>query len=341
MLPNSPYEIPDYVTNDSELRAWYERELEKLGDEPAPGKELDLLRSANRFYCTLKLERNIRITGKESNPYEGPLVSALMESGWEIKRDSEKSKTLRPDAIRIFEEALQILPENPKACYRLGHLLKRRGKIGEAVGYFSRALELASKQSDFQPDLKLNPAQIDNARGQSIALLQKLSGLFEFDHEFTFDPEQIATLQNLLRDTYDRHVVYLTKVGRSIETKTIDSYEYDNITVTLKSDPGAFVIDRYNKVSLMRYLNEEVTYEHDTPRSGKLNYLLGALHLEDWEIASVRDNTITQNIHRLNDDLKGIGVDNWVKITYGHEYGEGKLAATCDLTVHYFKSLLD
>lgn len=328
--------IPEEISDLNELKAWYEQKLERLGDEPALEMELELLRRASRFYCILKKEGNARFDRNDPNPYKGQLVSALMESGWDIKRGSEKGKTVRPDAIRIFEEALRIIPENPKACYRLGHLLKRRGKIGESVGYFSRALELASKQSNFQEDLKLNLAQIDNARGQSIALLQELSSLFEFNNEFTFDPEQIATLQNLLRDTYDRHVVHLTNVGGSIEIKTIDSCEYDDLIVSLKSDPRAFVIDRYNKVSLIRYKAKEKTYNLDTPRSGKLNYLLKAMGLEDWE-TSVEQNTITQTVGRVNDDLEKLGVDEWVKIAYL----EAKFSSKCDLTVHYFKSLLD
>ena len=263
-----------------------------------------------------------------------------MESGWDLKRSYQKSKVLRQDAIRVFEEALRIIPENPKACYRLGHLLKIQGKIGEAIGYFSRALEFASKQADFQEDLKLSSAQIANASGQSIALLQKLTGIFDHDFEFTFDPDQIATLQNLLIETNYRHVVYTIKVGRKIETKTIDSNDYDDLIVGLKSDPGAFVIDRYNQVSLIRYETKEKTYEQVNLISSRLNYLLGAFCLEAWETGTVRDNTITQNVHRLNDDLKCIGVDNWAKITYSHEYGERRLTATCDLSVHYFKSLL-
>ena len=340
MPPTRPRIIPDEISDENDLKTWYEQELEKLGDEPAPGRELELLQGANRFYCNLKKQRNIRFDRNDPNPYKGPLVSALMESGWDIKRGSQKSKAMRPDAIRVFREALMLIQENPKACYRLGHLLKIQGKIGEAIGYFSRALEFASKQADFQEDLKLSSAQIANASGQSIALLQKLTGIFDHDFEFTFDPDQIATLQNLLIETNYRHVVYTIKVGRKIETKTIDSNDYDDLIVGLKSDPGAFVIDRYNQVSLIRYETKEKTYEQVNLISSRLNYLLGAFCLEAWETGTVRDNTITQNVHRLNDDLKCIGVDNWAKITYSHEYGERRLTATCDLSVHYFKSLL-
>jgi tetratricopeptide (TPR) repeat protein len=334
MTTNRQFKIPDEISNDDELKAWYEQELEKLGDEPTPRRELALLETANRVYCRLKTDRNT------PNPYKGPLVSALMESGWEIKRGSPKSKTLRQDASSLFTRALRFIPENPKACYRLGHLMKSREKFGEAIGYFSKALELASKQTDFQEDLKLSPAQIENARGQSIALLQKLSAHFEFYYEFTFEPEQIATLQNLLRETIYSHVVYSTKVERSITTKTIDSFEYDDRIREFKKDPKALVVDRYNQIPLLKFLDNQKSYAYDTPGSGKLNYLLKAMGLEDWEPSSVKRNTITQNVRRVNEDLKEIGVEKWVEINYSRADG-GNLLARCDLTVHYFKSLLD
>lgn len=150
MPTNSPFEVPDGVTNDAELSVWYDRELENLGDEPTPGKVLELLRKADRSFRSIKSRSNSRVNRNDPTPYTGRLVSALMESGWILKIDSQKSKTLGPDAIWIFERALRLIPENPKACYRLGHLLKDQGRFGEAIGYFSRALELASDQADFQ-----------------------------------------------------------------------------------------------------------------------------------------------------------------------------------------------
>lgn len=157
-----------------------------------------------------------------NSPFEVPddvtnLVSVLMESGWILKRGSQKSKTLSPDAIRIFKRALQLIPKNPKACYRLGHLLKDQGRFGEAIGYFSRALELASDQADFQEDLKLHTAQIANAGGQAVALMQELISGCDFADKPTFDSEQVATLRNLLQQTWYDHVVYLTNVRGRIE----------------------------------------------------------------------------------------------------------------------------
>lgn len=341
MPPAIQYEIPKEISNDDELKAWYEQELEKLGDEPPLQKEYELLETVSRFYQSPETKKNCLFDQAAFNYYRGPLVSALMAKGWEIKRGDQKYKKMRFDAIQFFRKALILIPENPKAYYRLGHLMKTKGKIGEAVGSFSKALELASKQADFQKDLKLNDAQIVNACGQSIALLQGLMGSFELDIEFTFDPEQITTLQNLVRDTYDRHVVYSIKVGGSIETKTIDSYEYDDIIRNLKWEPKAFIIDRYNQVSQIRYLDEIRAYEHDTQRSGKLNYLLKAIGLEqDWEPPSVRPNSITQNVRRVNDGLKDIGVNKWVEIAYSQTEGGSIFSPKCDLTVHYFKSLL-
>lgn len=341
MPPHNPYEIPDDVTNDAELKAWYDRELEKLGDELAPGTELELLRSANRFYCKLKTESNLQLDKNNPNPYKGLLVSALMEGGWDLKRGSQKSKTLRPDAIETFKKALRLIQENPKACYRLGHLLKSRGEFGEAIGYFSRALELASKQADFREELKLSSAQIANAGGQAVALTQELIGGYDFDVKPTFDPEQVATLQNLLQQTWYSHVVYLTKVGESILPKTLDSNYYDDLIRDLIKDQKALVIDKYDRPASIRYLDKHKSYEYNSPRSGKLNYLLKALDLEDWEIPSDTHDTIAQNIHRVNEDLQKIGVAHQVEIKYSREDGGRIFCPKCDLSVHYFKSLLD
>lgn len=341
MPPNSRYEIPDSVINHAELRTWYERELEKLGDEPAPGYELDLLRCANSYYRKLRPDTNTSLNTNDHNPYKGPLVSVLMESGWDLKRSYQKSKVLRQDAIRVFEEALRIIPENPKACYRLGHLLKIHGRLGEAVGYFSRVLELVSNQENFQEDLRLSSAQIANAGGQAMALMQELIGGYEFDVKPTFDPEQVATLQNLLQQTWYNHVVYATKDGRSIKSKTIHSDEYDDLIRGLNKDQKALVIDKYDRPASLRYLDKQKSYEYNSPRSGKLNYLLKTLDLEDWELPSDTHDTIAQNIHRVNDDLQKIGVAHQIKIAYSREGGGRLYCSKCDLTIHYFKSLLD
>ena len=341
MPPNSPYKVPDYVTNDAELRIWYEQEFEKLSDEPAPGKELELLRCVNSYYRKLGPDTNTRLNRNDHNPYKGPLVSALMESGWDLKRNSQKSKTLRPDAIRVFEEALRIIPENPKACYRLGHLLKSRGKIGEAIGYFSRALELASIQADFQGDLILSSAQIANASGLAITLMQRVLNPLDLGNEPTFNPEVISTLQDFVRETHDLLVVYTTKVGRSIVTNTISSWDYDDLIRNLRGDEKALVIDRFNKLSLIRYQDKEKYYEYDTERWGKLYYLLTAMGLEYWDLPSNNHNTRTQNVHRINADLINVEADQRVEIAYSRVGGGRLYCSKCDLTIHYFKSLLD
>ena len=88
-------------------------------------------------------------------------------------------------------------------------------------------------------------------------------------------------------------------------------------------------------------MNEELRYVYDTPSSGKLNYLLKAIGFENWDPDSVKQNTINQNVLRVNNDLKEIGVDKWVDIGYSRADGVSKFSARCDLTVHYFKTLLD
>ena len=340
MPTNSPFEVPDGVTNDAELSVWYDRELENLGDEPTPGKVLELLRKADRSFRSIKSRSNSRVNRNDPTPYTGRLVSALMESGWILKRGSQKSKTLRPDAIRIFKRALQLIPKNPKACYRLGHLLKDQGRFGEAIGYFSRALELASDQADFQEDLKLNTAQIENAGGQAVALMQELISGCDFADKPTFDSEQVATLRNLLKQTWYDHVVYLTNVRGRIETNTISCWDYDDHIRDLRINTKALVVDRYNRIALIRYLDREKTYEYDTPGSGKLNYLLKALNLENWDPPDMQ-NTITQNIRRINADLGKIGADKLLEVAYSREDGGRLFCPKCDLTIHYFKSLLD
>jgi len=50
MPPAIQYEIPKEISNDDELKAWYEQELEKLGDEPSLQKEYELLETVSRFF---------------------------------------------------------------------------------------------------------------------------------------------------------------------------------------------------------------------------------------------------------------------------------------------------
>jgi len=331
MAPKDQLKVPEDISSEEELNEWINLRLEKFGENISSNQEVKLFRAITRF-CRNK--ENQRFFQAETvKYYERKLVYALMEHGWELKRDP---RYVNSKALRNFKEALRITPENPLACYRIGHLKLKEDKKGEAIGFFSMALDLSKDDIDIPQQIKLNSLQIKNARGLSLALLSELSNFFYDPFEFLFSPNQIEKLQQFLRSTVESQVVYTyaVKDNKPSEIKSISLDEYDNLIKKTQKEPNALVIDRFNDPPVVRYLHNDSRNLVSTNSQWK--YLLFTLGFEpNYEFSTI-PNTCTQTIGRLNQTLNRLGVGRSLNIDYSRNTG---FSVVSDVTVHYFRKI--
>ncbi len=242
---------------------------------------------------------------------------------------------LRSDAHRFFKKALQVIPQNPLANYRLGYLTRHR-QLGDSIGYFAKALELSKEGMKTLEFLQLNSSQITNARGMSLGLLSELNTLFYDPFEFVFEPRQVESLRHYVAATLESQVVYFRYDGGLGEAKTISIVNYEELLDGIRRDPNVLVIDRFNTRPYIRYLDN---YKYAENSDKRIKYLLQAFRLEPAEELLIKSNTYSQNATRLNQDLRVIGVpEDKIKITSTSNPNE--IYAKSSLTVYYFKNLL-
>lgn len=320
------YKVPEEILSEEDLDEWIEEKLEEQGDDPPSYKVITLYKEIHLF-C----KRNQRLFKQTTiDYYKREYVKSLMFYGWTIK---QKVRDLNPEAIECFEKALEIIPENPLACYRLGHLMHNRGHKGKAIGYFSRALDLSSGKSSINDALKLNNAQLINAKGLAIALLSELTSSFSNSGDTFYSSEQIQTLRNLLTQTWQSHVIYtIHRVG----TKYISDIEYSTLLDSLNAEHDALIIDRFEGIPTIGHLDNVIPISQN-----RLYYLLTALNLETASglEASTNFNSRSATIRRLRDNLEEIGINrNMLDIVNSQLDGVSTIS---NITVHYFKSLLD
>jgi len=329
MFPRNPYKVPEGTSTEEALEEWRRNELDKWdGDIPAH-LEVQLLEVIYRFY---KDPKNDFFKTETIESYKKQYVNALMDNGWIMKQGSLE---LRADASRFFKLALHLIPQNPLAYYRLGHL-SRSKSLGDSIGYFAKAMELSTYGMEVLDFLQLNSSQIANARGMSIALLSELNESFYDPFEFIFEPRQVEFLKQFINSTSESQVVHFIHGGEPSGARTISLDNYDELLNVLREDPNALVIDHFNARPYIRYLGNEIFFENG---DRKLKYLLQSFRLKPAEELLIRSNTYSQNARRLNNDLRNIGVSE-EKLHITSTSNPSGISAISSLTVHYFKNLL-
>lgn len=331
MATKDQMKVPEDISSEVALNEWINLQLEKFGESIHSNQEIQLYRAITQFCQNKENQRFIK--AETVKYYERQFVYTLMEYAWDLKRHPKYLSSL---ALRNFKEALRIIPENPLACYRIGHLKLKEDKKGEAIGFFSMALDLSKDDIDIPQQIKLNSLQIKNARGLSIALLSELSNFFYDPFEFLFSPNQIEKLQQFLRSTVESQVVYTyaVKDNKPSEIKSISLDEYDNLIKKTQKDPNALVIDRFNDPPVVRYLHNDSWSLGST--NSQWNYLLFTLGFKPYFEYSTIPNTCTQTKRRLNQTLRRLGVGGSLKIDYSRNTG---FSVVSDVTVHYFRKI--
>lgn len=329
MFPRNPYKVPESISTEEEFYEWLDIELEKWGEETSTYEEVQLLAASyefckdpkNRFFKKETIER-----------FKNKYVTALMNNGWFMKQGNLE---LRNNAHMYFKHALQVIPQNPLANYRLGYLTRHR-QLGDSIGYFAKALELSKEGMETPEFLQLNSSQITNARGMSLGLLSELNALFYDPFEFVFELPQVEALRHYINATLESQVVYFRYDGVPSQAETISINNYDELLDGIRRDPNVLVIDRFNTRPYIRYLGN---YMYPENSDKKIKYLLQALRLEPAEDLLIKPNTYSQSATRLNQDLRYIGVpEDELKIA--STSNPSGIYAKSSLTVYYFKNPL-
>lgn len=326
MNNHRPYKVPEAISSEEDLNEWLEEKLDDLENDPNPFMLIQLHKEIHLFW-----KRKHGIFKAETIAYYNRLyVFALIDNGWLVKQNV---RGLNPEAIGYFEKALEIIPENPVACYRLGHLMHNQGEKGKAIGYFSRAIELSIGDSRIHDKLKLNSAQTDNAKGLSLALLSELTGSFSNSRENFYSSEQVESLRNLLNQTWRSHVIHtIHKAG----TECISNNEYSLLLESLHAEHDALIIDRFEGTPTIGHSDVVIPISRD-----RLYYLLTALKLEPATglEGSTTFTSRSTTIRRLRDNLEEIGIHRqMLDIVNSRLNG---VSIISNITIHYFKSLLD
>lgn len=329
MFPRNPYKVPEGTSTEEAFNEWLGIELDRLNEDIPIHVQVQLLDVIYRFCNDPK---NGFFSKETIESYKNQYVKALMSNGWFMKQGNLE---LRSDAHRFFKKALQVIPQNPLANYRLGYLTRHR-QLGDSIGYFAKALELSKEGMNTPEFLQLNSSQITNARGMSLGLLSELNTLFYDPFEFVFEFTQVEALRHYVNATLESQVVCFRYDGVPTQAKTISVYDYDKLLDGIRGDPNALVIDRFNTRPYIRYLGN---YKYPENSDKKIKFLLQAFRLEPAEDLLIKPNTYSQNATRLNQDLRYIGVpEDKIKIT--STSNPNGIYAKSSLTVYYFKNLL-
>ncbi len=91
------------------------------------------------------------------------------------------------DAIKEFSAALKLEPDDAQACFNIGNVLAKQGKLAAAIGYFERALQL-------QPDFAKAHCNLGNAL---TAAGKPAEAIEHFERALQLQPDDAGTLNNL------------------------------------------------------------------------------------------------------------------------------------------------
>ena len=334
MMRRRPNEIviPEGKTAEEALQIWINGQLETDDEDKSSEKELSISLSAYNF-CRRYSSGDGSISLDQLNYWKRSYVRALMERGLTFKRDSEG---LSPVAHKDFLKALQIIPENPIACYRLGHLMLKKKNVGETIAYFARALDLSLKQDSYSEILRMSDLQVQYARELLIDSFQQLTSCFQKDDDGYTGSEMHPALGKPPQDVTEEVLFYTKIVGGKKEEKRIGISEYYEKLDELEIDSEALVIDRLFLNPYVRYMTKDQPLDE---HHKKLHFLLYCLGLEESEEESrlVSYDAIRTTISRLNQNLRSLGVaEDKFRVRYTltekfHTLGQ--------IDVHYFRSI--
>lgn len=325
-------DIPEGKSEEEALQIWIDSQLETDDEDMSSEKELTISHSAYKF-CQRYSRRDSSISPYLLNYWKRSYVRALMQRGLTFKRDNEG---LSPAAHKDFLLALRLIPENPLACYRLGHLMFKKKNVGETIAYFARALDLSLKQQDFPEIVRMSNLQVQYARELLTGSFQQLNSFFQKDDSCYSESEMHPALEKPSPDVTEEVLFYTKIAGGKIEEERIGMSEYYEKLEVLEIDSEALVIDRLLLNPYVRYMTRDQQLDENHK---KLHYLLYCLGLEDNEEESrlVSNDSIRATISRLNQNLRSLGVaEDKFRVRYTltekfHTLGQ--------IDVHYFRSI--
>lgn len=334
MMRRRPNEIviPDGKTAEEALQIWIDNQLGSDDQDISTEKEFSISQCAYNF-CVRYSRRDASISSELLNYWKRAYVRALMERGLTFKRDSAD---LSPVAHQDFLRALKVIPENPLACYRLGHLMYKKENLGETIAYFARALDLSLKQQNYPEIVRMSNLQTQYAQE---LLSNSIKQLYEFlpkDDDSKVGPLEQIPIVTFSEDDERTSLFYTKIVGRKKEEERIGMSEYYEKLDELEGDSEALVIDRLLLNPYVRYMTKDQPLDENHK---KLHYLLYCLGLEETEeeLRLVSYDSIRATISRLNQNLRSLGVSE-DKFRVRYTLAE-KFHTSGQIDIHYFRSI--
>lgn len=324
--------IPEGKTAEEALQIWVDDQLGADDQDVSTEKEFSISQCAYNF-CVRYSGKDAFISSESLNYWKRSYVRALMERGLTLKRDSAG---MSPFSRRDFLNALKLIPENPLACYRLGHLMLKKQNLGETIAYFARALDLSRNQQDYFEMLKISELQTQVAKELLLDSLNLLNKYFSKDEKTFEDSETDSAMAVLSKQKVEATLFYTKKSGGRTEDKRITMDEYYALLNVQEENPSALIIDRLSLNPYIRYLAKDQPLSEN---HRKLHYLLYCLGLEiSWDDASLASyDSIRRTVSRLNQNLRDIGIpEDTFKVRY--TLAE-KFHTVGSIDIHYFRSI--
>lgn len=263
--------------------------------------------SRRRYQNALKSEG---FSIEQKNDYKDKHVSDLINYGFDYKSNENDYRT----AKMLFSNALMLNPELAIAYYRLGHILFKQEKYGEAIFNFEKAMKIMEEGKLNKDEYKLDKPQIENAKVlMAYCALQIIKNIKGESLETETYYNYLDELYDEFYSKYDSHIN-----GNYIKMKLIGEDDstlisYDDYCNKLEEN-SIIMLDGYETYSLN--FNKRSIQFRDSVNYKLLKDLLeGQLADKNEYISSKSDhngntnNSFNQKIRRLRIQIKSLGLD--------------------------------
>ena len=274
---------------ETQLEAWQaQQSLEKIAPReiPAPGEESSLTEG--------EVEQLKELLAR-SQPLSAAVLSAY---DYFLRGNSYYNASQNEEALRAYDQALILHPDDPNVLYNRGNALGRLGRQDEAIGAYDQSLALVPDR----PDTLTNRGVALRGLGRYDEALQA------YDQSLTVLPDDASTLSNrgialgYLRrydealDMQDRAIAIRPNdpailANRGTALAGLGSYEvaiqaYDQSLALRPSDPGTL----YNRACLYSLWEKPDEALEDLRRAIDGDSKYREMARKDPELDNIRDD---------------------------------------------------
>nr|MCU0388115.1 tetratricopeptide repeat protein [Chitinophagaceae bacterium] len=218
----------------------------------------------------------------------------------------------RIEEILILQEAVKMNPEDAKACYYLGNLFYDKRQYGEAIGYWEKSIEIDSQFPTAHRNLALACYNKQHNVVKALQLLERAFALDKTDARVLMELDQ---LYKRLNRNHRERLEFLEQHLNLVESR--DDLYLERITL-------------YNQLGDCKKAKE----------------LIATYQFHPWEggEGKVVSQYLYCHLQLAREAIENEDYETSIKLLekaayYPSNLGEGKLTATPENDMHYWKGL--